>query len=235
VQAVNAVRGEYGLTPLEEDGPHLYTDGDHVLYPEPPGLVPMGDLPANHHLIGPILWAPDLPLPAWWDELPADRPLVYLTLGSTGALHIVSALIDRLAQLPVSIVVATAGRIELSRDYANVRHAALVPGLELCRRADVVVCSGGSATAYQAVAQGTPVVGIWSNNDQYLTSRILADHGAAVLLSSGAPVGRMAHLVQTALSNRSYAANASRVSTLMRDPRVETEFPALVDSILAIT
>src|SRR5207302_1310294 len=52
-------------------------------------------------------------------------------------------------------------------------------------RAEVVICNGGSSTAYQALAEGTPVVGLPFNLDQYLAMTTIEQAGAGVLVRSG--------------------------------------------------
>jgi UDP:flavonoid glycosyltransferase YjiC (YdhE family) len=54
----------------------MYTDADHVLYPDVPDLIPTTNLPNTHSFIGPILWSPSVAPPEWWDKLPRDRPII---------------------------------------------------------------------------------------------------------------------------------------------------------------
>jgi UDP:flavonoid glycosyltransferase YjiC (YdhE family) len=62
----------------------------------------------------------------------------------------------------------------------NVLVADFLPGADTCRLASVVVSNGGSTTAYQALAAGTPVLGLWSNVDQYLSAMSIQQAGAGV-------------------------------------------------------
>lgn len=52
-----------------------------------------------------------------------------------------------------------------------------LPGTAAAARADLVVCNGGSPTSYQALVQGTPVLGIPGNLDQYLNMHYLEKAG----------------------------------------------------------
>ena len=56
-------------------------------------------------------------------------------------------------------------------------HFRLLPGTAAAARADLVVCNGGSPTSYQALVQGTPVLGIPGNLDQYLNMHYLEKAG----------------------------------------------------------
>ena len=87
-------------------------------------------------------------------------------------------LIEVLADLPVMAIVATAGRVRLSGLPSNVVARAFVRGAEVARRARLVISNGGSTTGYQALSQGTPVLGLPSNFDQYLASEVIVRAGA---------------------------------------------------------
>jgi UDP:flavonoid glycosyltransferase YjiC (YdhE family) len=61
------------------------TWGDRVLFPDDPLITPLTHQAPHETFLGPVLWSPQIPLPAFWDELGRDRPMVYATLGSSGA------------------------------------------------------------------------------------------------------------------------------------------------------
>jgi len=50
------------------------------------------------------------------------------------------------------------------------------------QRASVVVYSGGTATTYQALSCGTPVLWIPCNSDQYLSMDAIARQGSGILI-----------------------------------------------------
>jgi UDP:flavonoid glycosyltransferase YjiC (YdhE family) len=143
-------------------------------------MFPMRPLPDSHVFLGPVLWAPDIPRPSWWNRWETEQPSIYVTLGSTGAADTLPTIVGEIAELPLNVLVATAGRLMLSDTPSNVYVADYLPGLECARLARAVVCNGGSATAYQGIANGRPVVGLWTNPDQELTTRILQQQGAGL-------------------------------------------------------
>jgi UDP:flavonoid glycosyltransferase YjiC (YdhE family) len=83
-----------------------------------------------------------------------------------------------LAELPVTAIVATADRVRLGAPPANVSVRSFVRGAEVARRARLVISNGGSTTGYQALSQGTPVLGLPSNLDQYLATEAIVRAGA---------------------------------------------------------
>ena len=209
---LNSVRRHFGLEPLGMDLRRTYTDADLVLYTDVPGLIKTTPLPANHRYIGPILWSPDVPTPSWWDKLDTSKPVIYLTPGSSGSVEQLPALAAALASLPASVMVATAGRILDPIDTPGVYAADFLPGEQAARRANVVVCNGGSPTTWQALAAGVPIVGIPSNLDQYLNIQALECAGVATTLRSEKANGRNLYAaIRPPLENPSYKQNAEEL------------------------
>ncbi|CAL1239087.1 glycosyltransferase [Candidatus Methylocalor cossyra] len=183
---LNRLRRRFGLPGFGGDLLKLYTHADRTLYTDLPELVPTYDRPAHHRYLGPLLWSPETPLPGWWDALPDDRPLVYLTLGSSGEARLLPAIVAALATLPVTVLAATAGAALPSPPPANLYAAEFLPGLAAARRAALVICNGGSPTTQQALAAGAPVLGIARNLDQYLNMDYLQRAGVGLTLRSDA-------------------------------------------------
>lgn len=179
---LSRLRREYGLPDFGGDLRRAYTQADYTLYADIPGLIPMATLPPNHCFLGPVLWSPTVPEPTWWQALPMDRPVVYVTLGSSGAAHLLPRILDALGDLPVTAVIATAGRIHLPDPPKNVYVAEYLPGDKAVARARIVICNGGSPTTQQALCAGRPVIGLPSNLDQFLNMQAVARSGAGILL-----------------------------------------------------
>lgn len=223
---LNDVRREYGLQPLGSDLRRVYTDADHVLYADSASLFPTRDAPPNHHYLGPIVWSADSEQPGWWNDLPADRPVVYVTLGSSGRVSDARRVLRSVAELPVTVIASTAGAALASAYPPNLFVADYLPGAEAAARSQLVVCNGGSPTSQQALVCGTPVLGIASNMDQFLNMQALSIAGvgetlrasrvsaktieAAVQRLLGAPVRRAADLLSADLQTRPSAAVSFR-------------------------
>ncbi len=174
---VNAVRKRFGL-PAVGSLQQVLTHGSYTLYPDDPWLTPIQGAPSHHRFLGPVLWQPEVPMPRL--DFPKEQKLVYVTLGSSGKVDLLPTVVRAVSELPVNVVVATARRAQLGSVPSNVRVSEFVPGSEIAREAAVVVSNGGSTTGYQALREGTPVVGLPSNLDQYLATRALVQRGVGL-------------------------------------------------------
>ena len=210
----------------------IYTDADHVLYLDVPALIPTFDLPSNHRYLGPVIWTPDTTLPNWWSQLDSDIPSVYVTLGSSGDTDILPTVLAALAHLPVSVLVATAGRTALRTVPSNVYFADYLPGSAAAARSTLVICNGGSPTTLQALSAGVPVIGIASNMDQYLNIDYVERAGAGKALRADAlTVESLRAECELMLVEPSYKNHAIRLQAQMAayDPVARLE--SLLDSI----
>ncbi len=211
-ESINSVRRQYGL-PLVQGYCEIVTRGDYTLYVDPPAFVDTKPLPDNHMFLGPIWWSPDVSKPSWWRCWDPDLPLIYVTLGSTGRAALLPTLVHSLQDLSATILVASAGRGDLGEVPENVFVADYVPGLEATGYAAVTVCNGGSTTAYQSLNHGTPIVGLWSNLDQYLTSSAIKRAGAGESCHvSAVDASGIRQLVLSVSEDRRYQTAAKRLS-----------------------
>jgi UDP:flavonoid glycosyltransferase YjiC (YdhE family) len=179
---LNSVRGSNGLPKLPRDIRRIYTDADYVAYSDLAELFPMNGMPPTHRFLGPALWQPAGERPAWWGHVSASRPCIYLTLGSSGDASLLPSMVTALAALPVTLMVACPGGLLPASLPANVLQAPYLPGLDAARRAQLVISNGGSLTTYQALAAGTPVLGVASNLDQLLNMLAIEAAGAGLTL-----------------------------------------------------
>ena len=231
-EPVNVVRKEHGL-PEIGSLLQVLTWSDHTLYPDVPSLTPVSEVPPGHRFIGPVLWAPDVPLPGFVSgRTEQSPPLVYATVGSSGRIDVLPRIIDALAGLPVTAVIATAGRAALGNLPGNVHVTDFVPGQELARRADVVVCNGGSTTGYQALAAGTPILGIAANLDQHLAISAVEARGAGIRLRAQAvKVRAIRAAIKTLLTSESHRRAARRVADEFGKWRANERFPRFIDEV----
>jgi UDP:flavonoid glycosyltransferase YjiC (YdhE family) len=216
----DALRREHGMAPFASLF-DLYTSADRTFFLDVPALVGTSAPAATHTYLGPVLWSPDAPRPVWWDRLPGDRPIVYVSLGSSGPARLLQPWLDSLARAPYSFIVATAGRAALTSTPKNVWAAEYLNGEAAARRADVVVCNGGSPSVYQALAVGCPVIGVPSNMDQHLCMDHVVRAGlGAIVRSDQASATALLGGVEAVLADPGYRARAQRASAAI------AEYPA---------
>jgi UDP:flavonoid glycosyltransferase YjiC (YdhE family)/uncharacterized protein (DUF2141 family) len=226
---VNELRRRAGLASIG-DIAEVLTYGDFVLYPDPPELVPTRKLPPAHEYIGHVPWAPRTAGAAMLDGLDASRPVVYATLGSSGRVDALPAIVEGLSVLDVTVLVATAGRASPEKKPPNVRAVPFLPGDRAARQAAFVVSNGGSSTGYQALAEGTPVLGVPSNLDQYLAMTAIAESGAGILLPArGLTAEKVRHAASTLLHSSEYRSAAQRVGKHIASAPYAERFRAFVE------
>jgi len=187
VEEMNRVRREFGLPVLPPDLRSVYTDGDYVLYPDIPEFVSTTNLPGNHCYVGICPWEPAAAKPEWWERMRADeRRKVFVSLGSSGPVEVVPALLRALERLSVAPVIATSGRGGTWASRADLGVcptnylADLLPFTQTAAAVNVVVSHGGSGGLYPAMAAGTPVLAIPSNADQHMSTAVLVENGAGL-------------------------------------------------------
>ena len=108
----------------------------------------------------------------------SELPSIYVALGSSGRGDLLPMVVEALAQLPVTLMVSTAGKKPDLPKASNVYSADYLPGDAASQQASLILCNGGSLTTYQAFAYGRPVLGIAGNLDQHLNMSAVEALGA---------------------------------------------------------
>lgn len=230
---LNRVRRRYGLPALEQDLRTVYSWGDYTLYADLPEMVPSRPLPPRHRYLGPVLWSTDTPLPGWWGQWPQDRPVVLVTLGSSGQADLLPGLLRELARLPVTLLAATAGRVTLGDLPDNVLAADYLPLETATGAARLVICNGGSLTTYQALAQGVPALGLCSNMDQLLNMGAISRLGAGRLLRAARATPAAVRAAAAAmLADPEPARAAGRLARRMQGQALRHAFPQVLEDML---
>jgi len=228
VAHMNRVRKKFGVPPLPLDLRRLYTDGDYVLYADVPEFLPTPGAPPNHLYVGICDWAPPIAKPDWWDRMLEDpKPKVFISLGSSGPVRVLPALLTALARLPVSVILSTSGRDvpkhavpEDTGKKLTLYTANLLPFVETARHSAVVVSHGGSGGLYPAIAAGTPVLAIPSNADQHLSTMVLVEHGAGLgVRVEEASSERLSSALQRIIFESSFKEAVTFLSTIFQQDR----------------
>lgn len=230
---LNQVRRKYGLAPLGNDLGKTYTWGDYTLYADIPELVKTRHLPRNHRFLGPVLWSTQTPLPEWWDTLPQDKPIVFVTLGSSGRADLLPTVFEALSGFPVTVIAATAGKVSLKRAPPNFYSADYLPIDVASARSAFIISNGGSLTTYQALTVGVPVLGICSNMDQLLNMNAVQSLGAGITLRAGkTELAEIRAAVSALLEKPAYAEAAGRARQAVLRHDAKQHFQDIVAEIL---
>lgn len=230
---LNHVRRRYGLASLGTDLRKTYTWADYTLYADIPEWVKTGPLPGNHRFLGPVLWSTHTSLPDWWDSLPPEKPIVFVTLGSSGQADLLPSLFEALSKWPVTVIAATAGRVELKSVPSNVYAVDYLPVDAASARSAFVISNGGSLTTYQALASGVPVIGLCSNMDQLLNMNAAARLGAGIALRArNLSAASLLEAATAMRNNPSYAQAAKRIGKTLPQMDTGQRFRDIVAEIL---
>jgi UDP:flavonoid glycosyltransferase YjiC (YdhE family) len=231
---LNVVRMKYGLPGISSDIRVCGTYGDHTVYPNDPELFTLKEpLPPTHTFIGPILWSPSVDKPEWWNRIPEDRPVIYVSLGSTGRADLLSTVFKVLGQLSVTVIAATAGRWNSGTLPDNIFIADFLPGTEAARRSQLVICNGGTMSGQQSLSAGTPYLGLISNLDQMIFSTVVRNASACELLREG-EVNEMTlrPLILCMLAQEKYQTAAKRLAARTKGSESCEKFEGIIHSIL---
>ncbi len=206
------LRANHGLPSLNSDLRRCYTDADLRLFANFPELFPEIQPSAAADFIGPIAWSPD-PDPEL--DLPGtDRPLAYVTMGSSGDPRVLEDLLPVLEEADWNVLIATAGRFQPhGTSSSRIRFREYLPGAQVCSHAQLVVCNGGSPTTNQALVNGVPVLGIARNMDQFLNMEAIESYGAGITVRADRAGRRQLSRAITELtSNGRYKEHAARLA-----------------------
>ncbi|MEM8731212.1 MAG: glycosyltransferase [Pseudomonadota bacterium] len=185
VEPVSALRRAAGLDDYDGDLFQLWAGCDHVWFPDTDNMAPAEGLPETHIRVGPALWRPKS---AGFPTLPtgfgSTRSKVYVSLGSTGYVHLLPQIVDGLLAAETDILISARSH-ELSDEVMSsgrVHVVNYIDGDQACDWADLVVSNGGHPQLMQAFSTGTPVLGVGANFDQLMAMVHAERTGAAISL-----------------------------------------------------
>jgi UDP:flavonoid glycosyltransferase YjiC (YdhE family) len=230
---LNQVRRKYGLASLGSDLRRIYTDADYVVYADVPALFTGVRLPVEHRMIGAVLWSPPVQTPAWWSSMRRDKPVLYITMGSSGQSSLLPEILRSVDALDVTVIAATAGSAVPGPIPPNAHVTDYLPGLEAAQRASLVICNGGAPTCQQALSAGIPVIGLPSNLDQFLNMETLAEAGVGVVHRADRfSASKLRDTVNAMLAHRSYRETAEHLASAARENDARANFRGFLERLL---
>jgi UDP:flavonoid glycosyltransferase YjiC (YdhE family) len=174
-------------------------------------------LPEHARFIGPLTWHNNLPEPACLERLQADKPTVYLSLGSDSLEELVEQL-GGLASEGIQIVVATGGA-RIAEDVSvpdGVFLENYVNTDKLLPHCNLVCCHGGNGTLYQALFYGLPTVVVATHQEQYYGGKRIQRLGLGRTMTLKAlkreGMGSLVEMVRQTLRSPDYRARAQAFS-----------------------
>ncbi len=198
------------------------------------------DLPPQVHYVGPTVWdrPVDWQAPDWLGQLPTNKPLVYVSLGTVfnTRLGVFQKIIRALGQLDVVGLVATGPGCPpglFSTVPPNVRVEAYIPQTVLQTepktRPALIISHGGVNTVMTALSRGIPLLCIPLGADQPDNAQRCVDAGAGLRLDRRLlTTARLTRAIRTLLSQDSFTRQAQKMEHTLRRHNGPEEAAALI-------
>lgn len=230
-EAVSALRAEYGLPPISMSvidfsatlPLHLIAGIRELDYNRQ-------DLPAAVHYLGWCDWArPSADeVPEWIAELPAEKPLVYVTEGTLqgGRPRLLTAAAHGLANLPIQVLLKNAQIVRQDRDLAHIGLGSLAPNMRVegyiagqgwqrsvLERTSIFITNGGASSVMAALSAGVPLIVVPTAWDKPENAQRVVEAGVGLRLSPRrCTPRRLREAVEQVLGDPSFRANATAMA-----------------------
>lgn len=187
---INRLRAGLGLEPRRGYTATGTLSPDLILSPTCEGFeYPRRDWPRQLHLVGPAPWGRSVGTQEnfdWIEDLPRDRPVIYVSMGTVQVLRaldffqtVVAALRD--GRWHVVMSVGAAADSEWFRNLPdNFRVEQFVPHARLLPRVSAVIHHGGQGIAQDSIYHGLPAVVVPVSQDLYEIARRCTVAGVAL-------------------------------------------------------
>lgn len=193
---------------------------DLTLLADIPEYFPTRNLPADYHDIGPMTLKSNTPPPVWWPLERHDRPLVYITMGTTGIGDFFEIVHELLKNSDMTAVMTTGGQVDkLKNINGHVYVENYIDGDLVVDACDVVVCHGGNGTIYQALLHGKPVIGLPTIPDQAFNMRRVEAVGVGKSLAWAELLddpNALLDVIDTVLRNTSFLKNTQEMQKILK-------------------
>ncbi len=182
-QPFNILAKKYGLKEFNNFIEVL--EGDYTLLADIPEWVGFPKIRPNVHYIGPLPFRLNAEIPRNITELPTDKPIVYLAMGSSGKPRLIAKIIEGFRDKPYRVIAPVSSHIkEMNLDIPpNVIVTGFLPAHKVNPLADISVIHGGQNTVMNACLSETPIVGIGMHPEQQANLDACVRKGFAIRLS----------------------------------------------------
>jgi len=145
-QPFNSLRLKYGLFPLPN---YLYEiEGDSSLICDMQKLFPQKNLPTSFQFVGPLVYHYPDGNNSWLTDIPLDKKVICISLGSTGDWTKLGFLNDSYYAKYTFVATGDTNKVLsaahiVSRDFVNLA--------QLLKRSALMICHGGNGTIYHGI------------------------------------------------------------------------------------
>ena len=199
------------------------------------------DLPASVHYVGACTWHPPEPqgTSEWLDRLPADRPWVHVTEGTSHYQDpfVLRAAVTGLADAPFEAII-THGRERRPQDLGlgppaqNVHLAPWLSHDALLPRCEALVTTGGAGTVMAGLQAGVPLVLVPTTWDKPDNARRVEAAGAGLILPPRRCTPEsLREAVATVLTQPRYRAAAQRCAALLEQAPGPSGAAGLIEAL----
>ena len=138
------------------------TEGDLNYICDLPALFPQRQLPGNYTCIGPLVYQ-GLATELWIDQLGADKPIICVSMGSSGDWKVLSFLNDPYYSKYTVVIAGYRGNLYtgshiLVKDFVNLQ--------QLLAKASLMICHGGNGTLYLGILANVYMLCITNHFEQ---------------------------------------------------------------------
>ncbi|MFA9477526.1 glycosyltransferase [Phycisphaerales bacterium AB-hyl4] len=227
----------FGATRPCRDFRVMFTSDDLHLLADLPQFQPTKNRPAHAQYIGPLFWGDDTEHKSateqLLDQIDPAKPLVYLSMGSSGLHALLESTAPVLARLPYQFVVTTAGAAAFSQPADNIHALPFASAPQVLTRAAAVVCHGGNGTVYQALSHAVPVIAIPSFFDQEIQADQLTHHQLGLRLEPGEAADQLATALDTVIAQPTYRDRLPEWRSWMQQWNAESNAADAIEQFIA--
>jgi MGT family glycosyltransferase len=241
---VDRIRAAYGLAPTGCSVNAFTGRLPLYLVPTVPELdYSRRDLPASVQYVGPCVWnrPSQSAAPAWLDELPADRPWVHVTEGTSHLQDpfVLRAAVQGLGNRDMEVIVTTGlGRdpstLDLGPRAPNIRVEQWLSHSDLLPRCAVMVTTGGAGSVMAALQSGVPLVIVPTTWDKPENAQRVVAAGAGLRLSPRqCTPARLRGAIERVLVEPSFRENAQRLARRLAETPGPPRAAELLEALAA--
>lgn len=196
------------------------TGKDMTLLADIPEYFPTKNQPSDYHYIGPLTWKSNIPPPSWWPLKKNNKPLIYITMGTTGIEDFFYMIYELFLKSEMTAIITTGAQVDgLKTVEGKIYVEPFIDGDLVMKQCDLVVCHGGNGTIYQALQHGKPIIGIPTIPDQKFNMRRVEALGIGKTLKWSEFIKKpdlLADLIKSILNNRMFYTNASKIQQILK-------------------